>query len=186
MYGVYVNSVRTLCMCTYTSSINTLPHNHQPHIEMECIEVLPAPEDVIHPTIIPLFGILMENTAEPGQCYFCFRQIDGKELLAMTMQCCQQKAHCRCFQMWAVQYNGTAIGTVRCGYCRTPFPDKELCYLCFQNKNNGQELNKTWCCQTTIHKDCTEILKETLTKLTFEFSLECGELTFCECIWHKL
>ena len=100
MYGVYVNSVRTLCMCTYTSSINTLPHNHQPHIEMECIEVLPAPEDVIHPTIIPLFGILMENTAEPGQCYFCFRQIDGKELLAMTMQCCQQKAHCRCFQMW--------------------------------------------------------------------------------------
>jgi hypothetical protein len=100
----------------------------------------------------------------------------------MTMQCCQQKAHCQCFQMWAAQYNGTAIRTVRCGYCRTLFLDKELCYLCLQNKNNGQDLNKTCCCQTTTHKDCTEILKETLARLTFEFSLECGELTFCGCI----
>ncbi|CAB4026483.1 Hypothetical predicted protein [Paramuricea clavata] len=52
---------------------------------MECIGVLPALEDVIQPTNIPLFGILAENTTEPGQCYFCFEQIDGNELLAMTM-----------------------------------------------------------------------------------------------------
>ncbi|CAB3995105.1 Hypothetical predicted protein [Paramuricea clavata] len=91
---------------------------------MECIGVLPAPEDVIQPANIPLFGILAENTTEPEQCYFCFEQIDGNELLAMTMQCCQQKAHCRCFQVWAAHYNGTDIKTVWCGYCRTPFPDK--------------------------------------------------------------
>jgi hypothetical protein len=52
------------------------------------------------------------------------------------------KAHCKCFQMWAVQYNGTAIGTVRCGYCRTPFPEKELCFLCLKNKEKGQDYIK--------------------------------------------
>ncbi len=124
-------------MCTYTSSINTLPHNHQPYIEMECIGVLPAPEDVMSTTIVPVFGILAENTNEPGQCYFCFGQIDGEELLAMTMECCHQKAHCQCFRMWATQYDGTSVGTVWCGYCRTLFPDKELCYLCLKKKENG-------------------------------------------------
>jgi hypothetical protein len=154
MYTMYIHGICT--GCTYTvyvhfvrvrTPLNTLSHNHQLHIEMECIGILPAPEDVIQTSTF------IWNTAEPGQCYFCFGQMDGEELLAMTVQCCQQKAHCRCFQMWAAQYNGTAIGTVRCGYCRTPFSDKELCYLCLQNKNNGQELNKTRCCQTTIHKD---------------------------------
>ncbi|CAB4043261.1 Hypothetical predicted protein, partial [Paramuricea clavata] len=112
---------------------------------MECVGVLSAPEDVISPANIPLFGILAENTAEPGQCYFCFEQIDENELLAMTMHCCQQKAHCRCLQMWATHYIGTDIETVRCGYCRAPFPDKELCYLCLQNKITGQELKETRC-----------------------------------------
>ncbi|CAB3995022.1 Hypothetical predicted protein [Paramuricea clavata] len=153
---------------------------------MEYVGVLPAPEDVIPPANIPLFGILAENTAEPGQCYFCFEEINGNELLAMTMHCCQQKAHCRCLQMWATHYIGTDIETVRCGYCRAPFPDKELCYLCLQNKITGQELKKTRCCQTTIHKKCTEILNEILANLTFDFSLECGELTFCGCVWHNL
>ncbi|CAB4003157.1 Hypothetical predicted protein [Paramuricea clavata] len=82
---------------------------------MEYVGVLPAPEDVIPPANIPLFGILAENTAEPGQFYFCFEEINGNELLAMTMHCCQQKAHCRCLQMWATHYIGTDIETVRCG-----------------------------------------------------------------------
>ncbi|CAB4033951.1 Serine threonine- kinase shk1 pak1 [Paramuricea clavata] len=78
---------------------------------MEYVGVLPAPEDVIPPANIPLFGILAENTAEPGQFYFCFEEINGNELLAMTMHCCQQKAHCRCLQMWATHYIGTDIET---------------------------------------------------------------------------
>jgi hypothetical protein len=153
---------------------------------MECIGVLPAPEDVMPTTIIPVFGILAENTNEPGQCYFCFGRIDGEELLAMTMECCHQKAHCQCFRMWATQYDGTSVGTVRCGYCRTLFPDKELCYLCLKKKENGQSLQQTSCCRTTIHKNCTETLQATLDRLMFEFSLECGEITYCGCLWHKL
>jgi hypothetical protein len=41
---VYVHFVRV------RTPLNTLPHNHQLHIEMECIGILPAPEDVIQPS----------------------------------------------------------------------------------------------------------------------------------------
>ena len=68
---------------------------------MEYIGNLPEPNDVLHHTIIPLFGILATTTTEKsGQCYFCFGEMEREELLAITMHCCGQNAHSQCFKTW--------------------------------------------------------------------------------------
>ncbi len=151
---------------------------------MEHTGSLPEPDDLIHPNIIPLFGILLTTTAKPGQCYFCFEDIGKEELLAITMSCCEQNAHSQCFATWTA--HNKRRGTIRCGHCRTPFTYEELCYLCLRTKQHGQSLKSTECCKTTIHTICTDTLQETLNTLTFEFSLECGEIISCKSLWHKI
>ena len=151
---------------------------------MEKIGVLPEPEDEMYTTIIPLFGILTENKDEKGRCYFCYEDIEINEMLAMTMDCCRQRAHPECFRQWAAR--STTPGTVRCGHCRTAFPDKELCWLCLEKKNEDEELQETDCCGTHVHKKCVDTVKETLKRLTYNFSIECGEITHCGCLWHSI
>ena len=156
----------------------------QLHIEMEKIGVLPEPEDWMYRTIISLFGILSENKEDQGQCYFCYEDIKRNEQKAMNMCCCHQKAHTKCFREWAAR--STTPGTVKCGYCRTIFPDKELCWLCLERKVDTEELQKTRCCETEVHKKCVETVRETFEQLTFNFTIECGEITYCGCLWHSI
>ena len=148
---------------------------------METVGALPAP-DVILPTstIIHLFGILSENGIEEKQCHFCFEGIEAEEVLAMNTPCCHQGAHCECFRYWAA--SSVVDETVRCGYCRTLFPDNELCFLCLEKKNNEQ-LMITNCCHTTIHTECITRLRSVLSRLSIDVVLECGQATYCGCIW---
>ena len=140
---------------------------------METVGALPAP-DVILPTstIIHLFCILSENGIEEKQCHFCFEGIEAEEVLAMNTPCCHQGAHCECFRYWAA--SSVVDKTVRCGYCRTLFPDNELCFLCLEKKNNEQ-LMITNCCHTTIHTECITRLRSVLSRLSIDVVLECGQ-----------
>ena len=98
------------------------------------VGALPAPDVILPTTIIHLFGILSENGTEEKQCCFCFEVIEAEELLAMDTRRCNQGAHCECFRYWAT--SSVADETVRCGYCRTLFPEK---------KNDDEQLLITNC-----------------------------------------
>ena len=141
------------------------------------------PEDVLPTTIIPLFGILSQNNTIEGECHFCFEKIEREELLAMKTPCCQQTAHCRCFRTWATLSLNLTNATLRCAYCRATFPDEELCFLCLEKKNSNEQFTVTNCCQTTVHEDCIKDLRRALLPLSFEFTLECSQQTWCGCIW---
>ena len=91
----------------------------------------------------------------------------------MNTPCCRQGAHCECFRYWAAL--STVDGTVHCGYCRTLFPDNQLCFLWLEKKNNNEQLMITNCCHTTM--------RSVLSGLSFDVVLECGQAAYCECIW---
>ncbi len=150
---------------------------------MEHIGRLPKPNEPIHPNTIPLFGILSTSNTESGQCYFCFENIEKEELLAITMACCKKNTHPECFSTWTTHYKYRR--TIRCRHCRAPFPYDELCYLCLRTKQHGHSLRPTECCETTVHTICADTLQETLNTLTFEFSLQCGNIITCKRLWHK-
>ena len=106
--------------------------------KMETVGALPAPDVILPTTIIHLFGIVSENGIEEKQCHFCFGAIEAEELLSMDTPCCPQGAHCDCFRYWAA--SSVVGGTVRCGYCRTLFPDNQLCFLCLEKRTTTNSL----------------------------------------------
>ena len=57
---------------------------------------------------------------------------------AMNTPCCHQGAHCECFRYWAA--SSVADETVRCGCCRTLFPDNQLCFLCLEKRTSTNSL----------------------------------------------
>ena len=148
---------------------------------METVGALPAPDVILPTTIIHLFGIASENGTEEKQCHFCFGAIEAEELLVMDTPCCRQGAHCECFRYWAA--SSVVDETVRCGYCRTLFPDNQLCFLCLEKKNDNEQLMVTNCCHTTVHAECITLLRSVLSRLPFDVVLECGQVTYCGCIW---
>ena len=154
--------------------------------KMETVGALPAPDVILPTTIIHLFGIASENGTEEKKCHFCFGAIEAEELLAMDTPCCHQGAHCECFRYWAA--SSVVDETVRCGYCRTVFPDNQLCFLCLEKKNDNEQLMVNNCCHTTVHAECTTLLRSVLSQLPFDVFLECGH-TYCwseDCLqWHE-
>jgi hypothetical protein len=53
-------------------------------------------------------------------------------------------------------------------------------------ENEDEELQETNCCGTHVHKKSVDIVKETFKRLTFNFCIECGEITHCGCLWHSI
>ena len=150
---------------------------------MESVGALPAPDDTLSPKIIPLFGILStvhDNLEE--ECHFCLTNIKNNDLFVTKTPCCRHNIHCKCFKRWA-ELSVTDDDTIRCAYCRTMYPYEEYCFLCLQKKTNNQRLMKTNCCQSTIHNRCVEDLLYILAHLSYEFTLECGQTSWCNCLW---
>jgi hypothetical protein len=56
------------------------------------------------------------------------------------------------------------------------YPYEEYCFLCLRKKTTNQRLMKTNCCQSTIHNRCVEDLLYILAHLSYEFTLECGQI----------
>ena len=156
----------------------------QSKANMEYVGVLPVPEEVLPTTIIPLFGILLQpDNTKQAECHFCFEKIEEKELLTRKTPCCGQSAHCGCFRVWAAVSVNTIV---RCAYCRATFPDEDLCFLCLKENKNHEKLVTTNCCQTNVHQHCIEDLRRVLLPLSFQFTLECGQPTWCGCIWTNI
>ena len=149
---------------------------------MESVGFLPAPDDVHSSTILSLFGILSTNDSEEEEeCHFCFEAVKKNEFFVMQTSCCKKLVHCNCFRTWAsLSIPNGSDETVRCAYCRSPFSDKELCFLCLKTKTNNEQFAKTSCCRITLHAECVQNLKHIVSYLSNEFVLECGH---CWCLW---
>ena len=149
---------------------------------MEHIGTLPDENQVSSPAIIPLFGILCPSASHDEECYFCMEEITKGQFLVMKSPCCGHLAHTACLKTWVSTSH--VDSNVRCAYCRTPYPYEEVCFLCLEEKKN-EDLPCTNCCHTKIHSQCAIDLHFLVSSFTFDYSLECGGLTYCNSLWLK-
>ena len=140
---------------------------------MDHIETLPKTNDVLSPTIITLFGILCPPAEKEEECHFCLETITKGQFLVFKLPCCGHYSHTECFKTWASLSHTES--TVRCAYCRTIYPYENGCFLCSQEYT--EKLNCTTCCYTNVHSQCSTDLTVLLSLLTYDHSLECGQLT---------
>ena len=146
---------------------------------MEHIGTLPETEDILSPTIIPLFGILCPPAKKEEECHFCLEKITKGQFLVLKLPCCGHYPYTECFKTWAsLSHKESAVC---CTYCRTTYPYEDTCFLCLQEYT--EKLNCTMCCHTKVHTECTADLPNLLSLLTYDYSLECGHLVGCSCLW---
>ena len=135
--------------------------------------------DILSPTIIPLFGILSPPAEKEEECHFCMEKITNAQFLVFKLPCCGHYTHTECFKTWASLSHKES--TVRCAYCRTTYPYEDTCFLCLQEYT--EKLNCTMCCHVKVHTECTTDLASLLSLLTYDHSLECGQLVCCNRLW---
>ena len=145
---------------------------------MERVGILPEPDAVLSTTIIGLFGILSSTAKTDEECHFCLEKITKGQFCILKLPCCGHQVHTDCFKIWAT----SPQPKVRCAYCRTKYIYEDNCFLCL-NKISDEKISYTNCCHSKIHTKCATELTELVTLLTFEHSLECGQLSNCNCIW---
>ena len=145
---------------------------------MEHVGTLPKTDDVLSPTIIPLFGILSPPPKQE-ECHFCLETITKGQFMIFTLPCCGHYTHTECFKTWASHSHTES--TVRCAYCRTIYRYEDTCFLCLQE--HTEKLNCTTCCHAKVHTECTTDLTTLLSLLTYDHTLECGQLTNCNGLW---
>ena len=97
---------------------------------MEHIGTLAETEDVLSPTIIPLFGILSPPAEQEEECHFCIETITKGQFMVFKLPCCGHHTHTECFKTWASASQKES--TVRCAYCRTTYQCEDTCFLCLQ------------------------------------------------------
>ena len=114
-------------MCTLSSLLdnvmdnvsNNVIHNvtsssryiyYNPALKMEHIGTLPETNDILSPTIIPLFGILSPPAEE--ECHFCMEKITKEQFLVFKLPCCGHYSHTECFKTLASLSHKES--TVRC------------------------------------------------------------------------
>ena len=81
------------------------------------------------------------------------------------------------FKTWASTSHTESI--LRCAYCRTIYHYKDKCFLRLNPLNYTNNLTSTNCCHTKIHSECKKELTELITLLTFDHTLECGQIANC-------
>ena len=145
---------------------------------MEWIGILLKPEDGFTDNKIPLFGLLSRSNKDQENCHFCLESIKKDQILTMETPCCKHVAHCECFATWIT--SSLTNQTVKCAYCRTAFPD--VCFMCLKPKNPEDGIIKTYCCQSTLHKQCIKDLQYIVSQLSFDLRIECGQ-PFCWRLW---
>ena len=146
---------------------------------MEHIGTLSETNNIFSPTIILLFGILSPPAEKEEECHFCVEKITKGQFLVFKLPCCGHYTHTECFKTWASLSHKES--TVRCAYCRTRYPYEDTCFLCLQEYT--EKFNCTMCCHTKVHTECTTDLTSLLSLLTYDHSLECGQLTSCNRLW---
>ena len=109
---------------------------------MEHIGTLAETEDVLSPTIIPLFGLLSPPAEQEEKCHFCLETITKGQFMVFKLPCCGHLTHTECFKTWASASQKESV--VHCAYCRTSYPYEHTCFLCLQEYT--KKLNCTKCC----------------------------------------
>ena len=146
---------------------------------MEHVGTLAETNDVLSPTIIPLFGILSPPAEQEEECHFCLETIMKGQFMVFKFPCCGHHAHTECFKTRASHSHTESA--VRCPYCRTTYRYEDTCFLCLQKYT--EKLNCTMCCHTKVHTECTADLTVLFSLLTYDHTLECGQLTECNRLW---
>ena len=155
-------------------------YNHNTHsLNMEHVGTLAEADDVLSPTIIPLFGLLSPPAEQEETCHFCFETITKGQFMILKLPCCGHLVHTTCFKTWASTSHKESI--VHCAYCRTAYPYEDTCFLCPQEYT--EKLNCRMCCHTKLHAECSTDLTALLQLLPFDHTLECGQLTECNRLW---
>ena len=134
---------------------------------------------VLSPTIITLFGILSPPAEKEEKCHFCLEKITRGQFLVFKLPCCRHYTRTECFKTWASTSHTESI--VRCAYRITTYQYEDTSFLCLQE--DTEKLNCTNCCHTKIHSECTTDITALLSLLTYDRTLECGQLTGCNCLW---
>ena len=143
---------------------------------MESVGVLQS-EIYYVPYKISLFGLLSTATKE-DECHFCLVKIEQDDVLAMNTLCCDHSVHRDCFEMWKISsFYRTGNNDTYCAYCRSFFPESELCFLCLQLINETNM--KISCCNSLLHKTCVQDLYHFCQILDDKPEYECGR---CGCI----
>ena len=143
---------------------------------MDHVGTLPETNDVLSSTIITLFGIL-SPPAKKEVCYFCLETIAKGQFLVFKLPCCGHYTHPECFRTWASHTEST----VHCVYCRTIYQYEDTCFLCLQEYT--EKLSCTTCCHTKVHSECSRDLAALLSLVTYDHTLECGQLSDCNRLW---
>ena len=150
-------------------------YNNTQSLKMEHIGTPAETEDVLSPTIIPLFGILSPPAEQEEECHFCLETITKGQFMVFKLPCCGHLAQTECLKTWASASQKESI--VRCAYCRTTYPYEDTRFLCLQEYT--EKLNCRMCCHTKVHTECTSDLTVLLSLLTYDHTLKCGQLTEC-------
>ena len=56
-------------------------------------------EDIVH--MFGLFSKSISNTDETT-CHFCLDDISQSSVPSLNTECCNQPAHCKCFETWSI------------------------------------------------------------------------------------
>ena len=97
---------------------------------MEHVGNLAEADDVLSPTIVPLFGLLSPPAEQKETCHFCFETITKGQFMVLKLPCCGHLTHTECFKTWASTSQKESV--VHCAYCRTAYPYEDTCFLCLQ------------------------------------------------------
>ena len=145
------------------------------NIKMEHVGTLPETNDILSPRIKPLFGKL-SPPAEKEECNFC--------LLQDNFWCSNYRA-----ADTTLTQNVSRPGhryLIKNKPCAAPIVEQHIntnTHASFACKNTPKKLNCTMCCHKKVHTECTTDLTTLLSLLTYDHSLECGQLTGCNRHW---
>ena len=123
MFNVIYNVIHTLSITLSLSTFTLM-------LKMEHIGTPPEANDILSPTIIPLFGILSPPAEQEEDCHLCLETITKGQFMVFKLPCCGHYTHTECFKTWASA--SQVESTVRCAYCRTTYPYENTCFLCLQ------------------------------------------------------
>ena len=144
---------------------------------MEHIGTLAETNDVLSPTTIPLFGIL-SPPAEQEECHFCLEAITKRTVYGIQIAVLRTQRSHRMFQDMGIAFSYRINSTLRLLQNHLsirrhmlPLPGKI-----------HRETQLYMCCHTKVRTECTADLAVLLSLLTYEHTLECGQLTNCNIV----
>ena len=157
----------------------------------EGVGLLPGADDQLHGPFTSTFAILSKPVTSDELCHFCLSQCneddeeDGpyaNSITVIKLSCCGHHVHTKCFLQWSYTCS-LNDNILRCAYCRAVYKYEKRCFLCLDELGD-LPLKYTSCCNSMVHSDCAEALVSFCqTHLTSEYTLECGQLHPCCCLW---